>query len=552
MRALLAALLLFAFSLPALATERITRFVSDITVASNGEMTVRETIEVVAESRQINHGIFRDLPNGRYDVTSVKLDGASEPYKLQRANGANRIRIGNADTLVAKGNHVYEIAYRTSRQIRFFERYDELYWSVTGEGWAFPIDRAEAIVHLPPGATISQSAFYTGSRGSTAHDGLATGRGPSEVEFATTRPLAPRQGLTIAIGFNKGAVQPPTAFGRATEVFQDNGAVSMLLSMVALLAAYYVVVWWYVGRDPARGAIVSRFEPPRNLSAAAVGFLYRMRYDNKVFVATLVAMAVKGYIAISQAGKVYTLKRTGTSEDEARLSPAERAVAQALLVGDGETTLRPENAAKISSAISALSGLLKRGGEGSYFTPNTGWWWGGWIIIAMTVVVLIVLGGASLNPLLVPLGFFGIVTQAIIAVVFLKLLKAPTPEGAKIRAEVEGFRQFLVKRQQNHPQMNPPMFEKFLPYAIALDVENAWSKRFEADAVAGGYTAYTDDVRPSWYYGHGYPVWAMLSSDLGSSIQSTQVSVSSSSSFSGSDGGGFSGGGDGGGGGGGW
>jgi len=78
------------------------------------------------------------------------------------------VRIGDADTIVPRGAHTYVIVYKTDRQIGFFDRFDELYWNVTGNGWVFRIERAEGIIHLPPGAAVLQTASYTGPDGATA------------------------------------------------------------------------------------------------------------------------------------------------------------------------------------------------------------------------------------------------------------------------------------------------------------------------------------------------------------------------------------------------
>src|SRR5690606_25521415 len=86
------------------------------------------------------------------DVQSVTRDGNSEPYAIERSSGVLRIRIGNANVFLPHGVHTYRIAYETTRQIRYFEDHDELYWNVTGNGWDFPILRASAEVRLPSGA----------------------------------------------------------------------------------------------------------------------------------------------------------------------------------------------------------------------------------------------------------------------------------------------------------------------------------------------------------------------------------------------------------------
>jgi uncharacterized membrane protein len=123
---------------------------------------------------------------------------------------------------------------------------------------------------------------------------------------------------------------------------------------------------------------------------------------------------------------------------------------------------------------------------------------------------------------------------------------------------IEGFKMYLsVTEEQalnmrHQPDITPEVFEEFLPYAIALGVENEWGKKFEQQLTATGQEAYS----PAWYSGyrsggHFYP--ARFTSSLGSSFSSA---ISSSStppgSSSGSGGGGSSGGGGGGGGGGGW
>ena len=76
-----------------------------------------------------------------FEVIEVQRNGRSEPYALESLSNGTRIRIGDKDVfLIGSGIHVYEITYRTTRQIGFFENYDELYWNVTGNGWTFAID----------------------------------------------------------------------------------------------------------------------------------------------------------------------------------------------------------------------------------------------------------------------------------------------------------------------------------------------------------------------------------------------------------------------------
>ena len=127
---------------------------------------------------------------------------------------------------------------------------------------------------------------------------------------------------------------------------------------------------------------------------------------------------------------------------------------------------------------------------------------------------------------------------------------------------IEGLRQYLGVAEEerlqflNPPEKTPELFEKFLPYAIALDVENAWAKRFTAvlaaAAAAGAASAWHAG---SGHYSSGDP--ASFAERMGDSLSSTIASASMAPGSSdggggGSSGGGSSGGGGGGGGGSGW
>ena len=137
-------------------------------------------------------------------------------------------------------------------------------------------------------------------------------------------------------------------------------------------------------------------------------------------------------------------------------------------------------------------------------------------------------------------------------------MAAPTPEGRRVLDQIAGFRQYLSITERERldrmtaPKDTPEIFERYLPYAIALGVENRWADRFAgvlAAAAAQGQQGF------AWYSGSSSP-WSNPSGfteTVGSSLASTISSASAApGSASGSGGGGSSGGGGGGGGGGGW
>jgi len=139
--------------------------------------------------------------------------------------------------------------------------------------------------------------------------------------------------------------------------------------------------------------------------------------------------------------------------------------------------------------------------------------------------------------------------------VFHILLKAPTRSGRALMNQIEGFRMFLATTEQDHRDARTPLqtashlFERFLPYALALNVEKVWGEKF-AVALAQSAQRRSPEYTPGWYFG---PSWdpittANFATSLGSAFSSA---VSSSTMAPGSSFGnsGFSGGGGGGGGG---
>ncbi|MEJ2385486.1 MAG: DUF2207 domain-containing protein, partial [Xanthomonadales bacterium] len=135
----------------------------------------------------------------------------------------------------------------------------------------------------------------------------------------------------------------------------------------------------------------------------------------------------------------------------------------------------------------------------------------------------------------------------------------PTPAGRGVMDEIEGFRMYLGTAERDRldrmrsPELTPEVFEAFLPYAYALEVENDWCNPFAREMPREARDA--RGYHPAWYSGHLHGLGAVhhLGSGFSSSFSGAIASASTPpGSSSGAGGGGFSGGGGGGGGGGGW
>ncbi len=559
LRRIFGALLALA-CLAAAGEEKIVDFSSDIAIARDGALTVTETIVVQAEGASIKRGILRDFPTEYtdragnavrvpLDVVAVRRDGAPEPYALEALANGVRIRIGRADVLIDRGEHRYEIEYRTARQLGFFGDHDELYWNVTGNGWTFAIDRASARVTLPqavPAAQLSAEA-YTGPFGARGGDYTARVL-DGGAEYATTRRLPPHHGLTIVLTFPKGVVAAPSTLERAGWFVQDNVGAGVALAGVLAVWTFLYWRWDRIGRDPKPGPQFPRYEPPSMMSAAAVRFVDKMSFDSRCFAAALLGLGARGYLKIRQDGHDFTLERTGR---DVAFGTGEKAMADKLFAGSDVAQLQKKYDPSVFAAQKELSGALEHHYADVLFKRNR------------TPLVLAGLGamatvvGAIVLRSSVPVVIVTAVVLAASLLLFAYLLPAYTQQGRKLKDEIDGLRLYLgvaegdnLARLQN-PRLTPEEFAGKLPYALALGVEKTWADRFAAvlgaaavaQAVSHYYTGSSTDSLADV---------GSLSESLGELGSTASAAASPPGSSSGSGGGGSSGGGGGGGGGSGW
>ena len=636
MRSLIATLcLLLCFVQTASAEEVVRNFVSDVTVNIDGSLDVVEKITVRSEGREIRRGILRDFPttytdrNGvqvrvGFEVLDVERDGFDENYTVESISNGKRIKIGNANVFLDDGDHTYKITYRTTRQVGFFDTFDELYWNVTGNGWTFPIERASTIIRLPAGATVGQHSVYTGLQGEAEKNAKVTVASGNRFQSETTNRLSPREGFTVAVAWPKGFVTPPTAADIQRDWIRDNLGLFSLAATVLLVPLYYLFAWTRVGRDPLKGTIVPLFRPPEGMGPSGVRYVYNAGYDDKAFAAGVVGLAVKGRMFINDDGGDYTLSKRPNQGPP--LTRSEMALYKA--APNSELILEQSNHEKVSSMRSALETALDDEYDGVMYLKNFKWfllglvlsalgllgsalllpsesgglvlgvggfttvWWGVILFIGYSVVKGFFQGSGWFSKIrslmglvfLVPFVGAGVAVPAIafltegstpitkwflIAVmvvvacnlVFYWLLKAPTQKGRAVLDEIEGFRMYMTTAEEERlkvlhpPEKTPELFERYLPYAMALDCENEWNNKFAAVLAAAAAAGATAGAVGGWYHGSGSRGFdsGNFGRDLGSSLTSSISSAGTApGSSSGSSGGGFSGGGGGGGGGSGW
>lgn len=462
--------------------ERIHSYDTHITIHANSTATITETIEVESTGQEIKRGIYRDIPTSYYTskgnrvkiylkILSVLRDGQPEPYKRENLTNGIRIRIGRETYYLPPGPYTYTITYEVSRILGFFPEHDELYWNATGNDWDFPIEKATTTVSLPLGIPIDtiKTTAFTGPLGSincdchmeTTVDGA---------RFYTTKGLAQGEGLSIVIGWPKGFVREPTAKDNFIWLLIDNSAILFSLLAIILPALLFFIAWLRVGRDPDKGIIFPHFTPPENLSPAAVRFIRKMKYDNKVFTAGIINLAVQGRLTISQENNTFSLINTGV---EIESSQEENALHKNLFQLADSIHLDKDNHQIFEEASNDFQKQLTSAYRDIYYKQNGTKLLPGLIVGIALLILSAIITFRDGSPLQVVVFMVAPPCLLGLAGIFSFLLKAPTVSGRELMDEIDGFKMYLGVAEKDYlqwsapPERTPELFEKYLPYAFA-------------------------------------------------------------------------------------
>ena len=543
-------------------SERIVSFAADLTVRGDTSIEVREEFVVHSEESYFKWGMIRHLPissNERWDkrfggewkddtgirvkILYVTEDGKRVSYEQGNGAGYAQLEIGKQDVPLARGHHTFVITYIAEGVPRSLADHDELYWNVLGHYFDLPVEEVTVRVHLPAGVPAEEihPDAYVGGRGvsNPRKPGTELTREEESPDTAGYRAtnLGPAQSLSVVVSWPKGFVTPPKMGVFARDRW--------LLAAPVVFFLYYLIVWMSLGREPALGSVAVRYDPPEELSPAAVRYIRTTGSDARTLVAVIAQLAARQCIGMEVQDGKYKLTQLKTDASVVTsLAPEEARVLEMLFEDEKEIILHPNKGDELNKYSLAIQGQLQKRLDGVYFTRHVGYiaigilasltaamwmaltakgkdtsgllfltWWFffcgttlGAIVLTSIIpackLALRGMGGTRL--LLIGLGVlaaFGSVfvmllrmmvinvspmyAVTLVALVGINLawipaLKRMTARGRQAVAEIEGFRIFLEKVEQDRMQRlntkdgTPSAAVELLPYAIALEVRQSW------------------------------------------------------------------------------
>lgn len=577
---------------------RISRYEADAVVAVDGTASVTLDFDFDFSSDP-GHGPFITLPQRQrvtgnpdvwrmIDVTVGQVTsgtGASAQTLVSQSDGNLVIRVGEEGrTWTGVQN------YRLSYQIRGLvdpdnqvSKLDEVNWQAIGPGWQVPIDSTKVTITGPVEPT--RIACWWGSNNDRECTASQDGK-QATLSFLAT--LNPGQQLQAVAGYPVGTfvgAEPRYTkrhhFGNMFPLTPVSGVVTGLASVLGLGMVFQrtrraardeVYLGLTPGLSPVAGQSVAigrnagpkapvavAFTPPKDARPGEVGVLVDATADNVDITATIIDLAVRGHLTISEEGKK-TWRFTRTAAEGADLTEPEQ-FAMNTLFGKAKSVttkdLRKERYHNLQPGVrERLYDRVTK--DLRWFKHNPTLSRAGAIAVGVGLIIVGVVLGVLLG-YVIGLGLVGlafVITGAAVLVMSNKF-GGRTAEGSAVLAQSKGFELYLRTAEADQIKFEEgiDVFSRYLPYAIVFGVADRWARVFAQLANEGRYVANT-----AWYVGSD----PLHSSNFGNSMNSlnssltsamnASVSASNSQSVGGSGSSGFSGGGGGfgGGGGGGW
>lgn len=449
--------------------------------------------------RYERHGFSYDL---RVDGIQV-LDDRGGPLKTEVSYPGRYVKIKAWVAGAQDAARTVTLIYTVRRGLLAFDDHDELYWNVTGNEWAAPIREIEAIVGVPksvPAESVRTLAF-TGAFGAVGKD-YTLDRAENFLVFRTTRPLGIREGLTVVVGWPTGYVRFPSRAQQIGWFLLDQRwfALPLLVFTGCFLA------WRRFGRDPlGERSVKVEYEPPAGLRPGEAGTLVDESVHPRDVVATVVDLAVRGHVHIKQvqgtalsgeADYLFTLPKPWLGDPD--IAPFEVIVlAQVFGAGGVKSMKLLSEIRRDSKAIfpPIRDQIYRDLVEKKYFLASpqsVRRFWrvlGGFLLVLPLGLFHLVIGGWDASPFSLSM-LLALALSGLIVLAFARVMPRKTFRGAQAKLRVRGFQEFLERAEKDRLKRLPPdTLHRWLPYAIALGVEEAWIWNFEGITIAD----------PTWY-----------------------------------------------------
>ena len=257
------------------------------------------------------------------------------------------------------------------------------------------------------------------------------------------------------------------------------------------------------------------------MKPAELGLILDQSADTKDVTATIVDLAVRGYLTIGEAGKgdwTLTWKEGG---DAAQLLPYEKTLLDGLFAGRTAVNLSELKGTFAPTLRLAESEIVSDAMARRLFSSRPDQARAAWGCLGIGIVLV---GFASTVGLGIAFGWglvgLAVVITGIALTASFPFMPQRTAAGRELLQQTLGFRLYMTTAEKYRQQFaeKAEIFTQLLPYAIVFGCVGLWAKAFEGiDTSASS----------SWYVGNA-PFQAAL---LANSLESMNSSISSAITY---------------------
>ncbi len=508
---------------------------SDITLLESGELQVEETHTIEFSGEPFTFG-FRTIQTGSsggndgISNVSVREGDIIYTQSTSRAPQSFTVSEDGDETTIrwyfepALGRHTYTFSYTVDGAVITQSGQegssDEIFWTIIPDDHPATVAQSTATIHLPQGI---QPQKYSGT-----NDYIAAGfiNGSQSDRVATTvssdgqtifyellQPLLTGNSFEARTQFAHGLLDIPTSQWQQRQQIGDTiGLIITVFSLLLLVGGPLTVLllWYLRGRDPELTVVVPDYisEPPDNLPPAIVGTLVDEKADMQDIVSTLIDLAQRGYLTMTEEDDDHVYKKT--DKGSGGLRPFEKQFIKDIFGRSDEkslSSLRYKFASKLPKLRTMVyqelvdEGLVPNSPHG--VRRNYGCFAGFIFIVAIiSFFGLVSLFSETVSTIACP--SMVLVLIAILMAIASRHMPRKTAKGVEAAAKWNAFKQYLKNIDQYADlEQSGEIFAAYLGYAVAFGLERTWIRKFSSVPAT---------PIPTWYFpyfgghygGYGY------------------------------------------------
>jgi uncharacterized membrane protein YgcG len=496
---------------------------SDITLLENGELQVEETHTLEFSGEPFTFG-FRTIQTGSSGnndgIRDISVREGDTIYTQSSSRDPNTFTVSDDGSEVtirwyfepALGPHTYTFSYTVDGGVIVDSGQegmsDEIFWTIIPDDHPAMVVQSSAAIHLPEGVQPQQ---YTGTSDYIVA-GYLNGEQSGSVSTAVSedgrtitydllQPLLNGSSFEVRTQFAHGLLDIPTSDWQSRQQIGDTiSLIVFVLSLLLLvLGPLAVLILWYVrGRDPQLSIVVPDYisEPPDDLPPAVVGTLVDEKADMQDIVSTLIDLAQRGYLTMTEEDDDHLYKRT--EKRSKGLRPFEKQFLKDIFGKKEEKSLNSLRY-KFADNLPGLRTMVYQELVDEKLVPKSphtvrtayGCFGGALLVLAViSFFGLVALLAETVGTVACPA--MALAVTAIFMLVASRHMPKKTAKGVEAAAKWNAFKEYLKRIDEyTDLEQSGEIFADYLGYAVAFGLERTWIRKFSSVPAT---------PIPTWYF----------------------------------------------------